>query len=53
MRGSFPVTVSLVLSEDVCVAISFEAPMLYGRWRVEWNVSVKRFRVNCNREMVS
>ena len=44
MGGGCPVTVSLasVLSEDVCVAFSFEAVMLHGGWHVKWNVSDKR-----------
>ena len=51
-----PVIVSHVLfdfSEDVCVALSFKASMLYGRWHVRWNVSDKRVRVKCKRGMVS
>ena len=31
--------VLLLLSVDVCVAFTFEASMLYGRWHVNWNVS--------------
>ena len=40
------------LSADVCVAFSFEACVLYGRWHVKWNVSNVRVRVNCKRGMV-
>ena len=56
MGGGRPLTVSLglsVLSEDVCVAFSFESFMLYSKWRVEWNLSDKRVRVNCKCGMVS
>ena len=51
MGGGCPLTVSLVLSvlsEDVCVAFSFESSMLYGKWQVECNLSDKRVRVNFN-----
>ena len=41
-----------VLSEDVCVAFSLEASMLYGRWHVKWNESDQRVRLNWNRGMV-
>ena len=47
-----PVTVSLVLSalsEDVCLAFSLEASMLYSRW----HVSDQRVRENCESGMVS
>ena len=41
-----------VLSKDVCVAFSFEASMMYGRWNVKWNVSDQRVRVNFKRGIV-
>ena len=56
MGSGFPVTVSLVmsaLSEDVWVAISFEASKLNGRWYVQWNGSDQGVRVNCKRGMGS
>ena len=55
MGGGSPL-VSLVLSvfnEDVCVAFSFEASMLYGRRHVKWNVSDQRVQVNCKLGMIS
>ena len=51
-----PVTISLVLSvlsEEVCVAFSFETSICYGRWHVKWNVSDQRVGLNCNGGMVS
>ena len=50
MGGGCPLTVSLVLSvlsEDACVAFSFEASILHGRWHIKWNVSNQRVQVNC------
>ena len=37
-----------VLSEEVCVAFSFEASMLCGRGHFEWNVSLREgiFTIN-------
>ena len=56
MGGGCPLTVSLVLSvlsEDVCVAFSFESSMLYSKWHVKLNMSDMRVRVNRKCEMVS
>ena len=40
-----------VLSDDVGVAFSFEASMLWGRWYVKWTVSDQRVWVNCKSGM--
>ena len=46
-KGGSPLTVSLVmsaLSEDVCVAFSFESSMVYSKWHIKWKLSDKRIK---------